>query len=79
MKRYVKQFEQTNKAKYFSDFKEFVFELSAEDFCDVSGTDVVVSTHYKAKSREFDNVYYSVSENDNSVAVINKSTDNYEI
>ena len=56
VKRCVEQFEQTNKTKYFSDFKEFVFESSVEDFCDISGTDVVVSTIHKAKGREFDNV-----------------------
>ncbi|WP_288149133.1 UvrD-helicase domain-containing protein, partial [Bacteroides acidifaciens] len=57
VRRCVEQFEQTNKTKYFSDFKEFVFESSVEDFCDVSGTDVVVSTIHKAKGREFDDVY----------------------
>ena len=44
VKRCVEQFEQTNKAKYLCDFKEFVFESSVEDFCDVSGAEVVVST-----------------------------------
>ncbi|WP_302287565.1 RecQ family ATP-dependent DNA helicase, partial [Bacteroides clarus] len=34
VKQCVEQFEQTNKTKYFSDFKEFVFESSVEDFCD---------------------------------------------
>ena len=63
VKRCVEQFEQTNKTKYFSDFKEFVFESSVEDFCDISGTDVVVSTIHKAKGREFDNVYMLVSDN----------------
>lgn len=63
VKRCVKQFEQTNKVKYFSDFKEFVFESSVEDFCDVSGADVVVSTIHKAKGREFDDVYMLVSDN----------------
>ncbi len=59
----VEQFEQTNKIKYFSDFKEFVFESSIEDFCDVSETDVVVSTIHKAKGREFDDVYMLISDN----------------
>lgn len=63
IKRCVQLFEQTNKAKYFSDFKEFVFESSVEDFCDVSGTDVVVSTIHKAKGREFDDVYMLISDN----------------
>lgn len=48
--------------KYFTDFKEFVFESSMEDFCDVSGADVVVSTIHKAKGREFDDVYMLVSD-----------------
>lgn len=63
VKRCVEQFEQTNKIKYFSDFKEFVFESSVEDFCDVSGADVVVSTIHKAKGREFDDVYMLISDN----------------
>ena len=63
VKRCVDLFEQTNKTKYFSDFKEFVFESSVEDFCDVSGADVVVSTIHKAKGREFDDVYMLISDN----------------
>ena len=56
-------FEETNKKKYYTDFREFVFESSLEDFCDVSGTDVVVSTIHKAKGREFDNVFMLISDN----------------
>ncbi len=63
IKRCLKQFEETNRIKYFSDFKEFVFESSIEDFCDISGTDVVVSTIHKAKGREFDNVYMLITDN----------------
>lgn len=63
VRRCVEMFEQTNKAKYLSDFKEYVFESSVEDFCDISGTDVVVSTIHKAKGREFDNVYMLLSGN----------------
>ena len=33
-----------------------------EDFCDVSGSDVVVSTIHKAKGREFDDVYMLISD-----------------
>ena len=62
VKRCIAQFEQTNKSKYFNDFKEFAFESSVEDFCDVSGTDVVVSTIHKAKGREFDDVYMLISD-----------------
>lgn len=57
VKRCIQLFEQTNKTKYITDFKEFVNESSTEDFCDVSGAEVVVSTIHKAKGREFDDVY----------------------
>ena len=63
VRRCLEQFEQTNKAKYFSDFKEFVFESSVEDFCDLDGADVVVSTIHKAKGKEFDDVYMLISDN----------------
>ena len=53
----IRLFEMTNKAKYLTDFKDFVFESSVEDFCDTAGADVVVSTIHKAKGREFDDVY----------------------
>ena len=62
VKRCVELFEQTNKTKYVSDFKEFVFESSVEDFCDTSGADVVVSTIHKAKGREFDDVYMLIAD-----------------
>lgn len=59
----IEQFEQTNKSKYYSDFKEFVFESSIEDFCNTSGADVVVSTIHKAKGREYDDVYMLITGN----------------
>lgn len=62
IKRCIELFEQTNKAKYASDFKEFVFESSIEDFCDVSGADIVISTIHKSKGREFDDVYMLISD-----------------
>lgn len=62
VKRCVELFEQTNRKKYFSDFKEFVFESSVEDFCDISDAGVVVSTIHKAKGREFDDVYMLISD-----------------
>ncbi|MDE6159646.1 MAG: RecQ family ATP-dependent DNA helicase [Bacteroidaceae bacterium] len=62
VKRCVEQFEQTNRTKYLTDFKEFVFESSVEDFCDISESDVVVSTIHKAKGREYDDVYLLVSD-----------------
>lgn len=63
LKRCIELFEQTSKTKYLSDFREFVFESSVEDFCDLSGADVVVSTIHKAKGREFDDVYMLISGN----------------
>ena len=63
VRRCMELFEQTNKAKYMSDFREFVFESSVEDFCDVSGADVVVSTIHKAKGKEFDDVYMLLAGN----------------
>lgn len=62
VKRCMEQFEQTNKVRYLNDFKEFVFESAVEDFCDVSGADVVISTIHKAKGREFDDVYMLISD-----------------
>ena len=61
VRRCMELFEQTNRDKYFNDFKEFVMEYSLEDFCDLSGSEVVVSTIHKSKGREFDDVYMLVS------------------
>lgn len=64
--RYIKQcvrlFEQTSKQKYFNDFKEFVFESSLEDFNELDGESVVVSTIHKSKGREFDDVYMMIAD-----------------
>lgn len=57
----ISLFERTNKTKYRTDFKEFVFESSVEDFCDLSDADVVVSTIHKAKGREFDDIYMLIA------------------
>lgn len=62
LKRCIELFETTNKAKYLTDFKEFVYESSIEDFCDLTGADVVVSTIHKSKGREFDDVYMLLTE-----------------
>lgn len=61
LQRCIQLFEETNKAKYLTDFKEFVFESSVEDFCDILKADVVVSTIHKSKGREFDDVYMLLS------------------
>ncbi|MBD5257600.1 MAG: RecQ family ATP-dependent DNA helicase [Barnesiella sp.] len=63
VQRCIELFESTNKVKYSSDFKEYVFESSVEDFCDTTNADVVVSTIHKAKGREFDDVYMMISDN----------------
>lgn len=57
LQRCIQLFEQTNNTKYLTDFKEFVFDSSVEDFCNLSETDIVVSTIHKSKGREFDDVY----------------------
>lgn len=62
LQRCITLFEQTNKAKYHTDFKEYVFESSLEDFCDLTGAEVVVSTIHKAKGREFDDVYLLITQ-----------------
>lgn len=56
LRRSLQVFEQTNRAKYYSDLREFVFESSVEDFCDISKSDIVVSTIHKSKGHEFDHV-----------------------
>lgn len=56
LRRSLQIFEQTDRAKYYSDLREFVFESSVEDFCDISKSDIVVSTIHKAKGHEFDHV-----------------------
>lgn len=63
MKRLIAEYEKTNRTKYFSDFYEFLFESSIEDFASYEGSEVVVSTIHKAKGREFDNVFLYVSNN----------------
>lgn len=57
VKRCLDLFEQINGSLYLTDFKEYVFESSAEDFCDYSGNEVIVSTIHKAKGHEFDDVF----------------------
>lgn len=62
LQRCIQLFENTNKTKYLTDFKEYVFESSPEDFCDLQNADVVVSTIHKSKGMEFDDVYMLISE-----------------
>lgn len=62
LKRCIEQFELISKAKYLTDLKDFVFESSVEDFCDISGDNIVISTIHKAKGKEFDNVYMLIDD-----------------
>ena len=62
LKTCIRLFEETTRAKYLTDFKEFIFESSIEDFCETEGADVVVSTIHKAKGREFDDVYMLIKD-----------------
>ncbi len=62
LKRCVEVFEQTVRDKYYTDFKEFINESELEDFCDVDGADVTISTIHKSKGREYDYVYMLVSD-----------------
>lgn len=61
LQRCLQLFEETNKERYLTDLTEFILESSVEDFCDLSGAEVVVSTIHKSKGREFDDVYILLS------------------
>ena len=62
LKRCLSLFESTNKKKYHTDFKEFVYESELEDFCNTEKADVTVSTIHKSKGCEYDDVYMLVSD-----------------
>ncbi|ASB49224.1 RecQ family ATP-dependent DNA helicase [Alkalitalea saponilacus] len=54
----VKEFQLSNpKQKYRSDFEVFVRESKAEDFININGETIFVSTIHKAKGKEFDHVF----------------------
>ena len=54
----IKDFEATNpKKKYKSDLEVFIRESKLEDFFNVNGETIFVSTIHKAKGKEFDNVF----------------------
>lgn len=63
LNRCLTMFEQTNEKKYYSDFWDFIFESSVEDFCDIQNAEVVVSTIHKSKGHEFDNVFMLLTGN----------------
>ena len=62
LKRAIQLFEETVRTKYYTDFKEFIYESSIEDFSDTDGAYVTISTIHKSKGREFDEVYILVSD-----------------
>jgi ATP-dependent DNA helicase RecQ len=62
VKHCFEPFEHLNQTKYLSDFKEFVFESSMVDFCDISGSGMVESPTHKAKRREFNDIYMLLSD-----------------
>jgi ATP-dependent DNA helicase RecQ len=54
----IKEFEKINTyRKYKSDWKAFLTESKFEDFIQVNGETIYVSTIHKAKGREFENVF----------------------
>lgn len=55
--RLLKDFSDTRRERYYSDFRLFLKESKYEDFIEGGGNTVLVSTIHKAKGREFDNVY----------------------
>jgi ATP-dependent DNA helicase RecQ len=61
----MRQFEQVaNIRKYKSDWKSFVLESRFEDFVQVQGETIFVSTTHKAKGKEFDNVFFLLNQFD---------------
>ena len=52
LRRCLDVFEKTNRKKYYTDFKEFIYESELEDFCETAGADVTVSTIHKSKGSE---------------------------
>ncbi|RYE42363.1 MAG: hypothetical protein EOP48_23435 [Sphingobacteriales bacterium] len=54
----IKAFELSNPArKYKSDWKAYLSESKFEDFIQINGETIYVSTIHKAKGKEFDNVF----------------------
>lgn len=60
VKRCIYLFEQTNEKKYYSDFGDYIFESSVEDFFDSEDAEIIVSTIHKSKGREYDDVYMMI-------------------
>jgi ATP-dependent DNA helicase RecQ len=63
----IKDFEQVNTArKYKSDWKTFLRESKFEDFMQINGETIYVSTIHKAKGKEFNNVFLMLDSFDTS-------------
>lgn len=62
IRRMIKAFEDTHKAKYRTDLQEFIYESGYEDFYDDDGKVISVSTIHKAKGKEFDTVYMMIKD-----------------
>jgi len=66
----IREFESVNPVrKYKSDWKTFLTESKLEDFVQINGETIYVSTIHKAKGKEFDNVFlmldnFNVAKND---------------
>jgi hypothetical protein len=56
----IEDFENTNKAKFISDFQEFIDESVFEDFYRQDNKAIFISTIHKSKGREFDTVYLMI-------------------
>lgn len=57
LRLFISEFEQTNKVKYRSDLEDYISESKVEDFSQLGGNKLYVSTIHKTKGKEFDTVY----------------------
>jgi ATP-dependent DNA helicase RecQ len=63
----IKEFELSNPAKkYKSDWKAYLLESKFEDFIQINGETIYVSTIHKAKGKEFENVFVVLDNFDGS-------------
>lgn len=61
----IKTFEKVHpEQKYQSDFRVFIRESKLEDFYDIQGDVIFVSTIHKSKGREFDHVFLMLNQFD---------------
>ena len=62
LKRCIEQFEQTNKVKYLSDFKEFVYESSVERLLRHYWCRGSSINHSQSQGREFDDEHMLITD-----------------